>query len=46
LYSVQSNSFDPSSADELAQSYSKQIVRDMKEKHVLIKQSRRDLADR
>lgn len=46
LYSVQSNSFDPSSATDLADSYSKQIVRDMKEKKVLLKQSKRDLADR
>ena len=37
LYSVQSKSFDPSSANELAGSYSRQIVRDMKKKDVFLK---------
>jgi hypothetical protein len=46
LYSVQSRSFDPSSAHDLAESYSREIVRDMKDKGVLTKQSRKDLADR
>jgi hypothetical protein len=43
LYSVQSKSFDPSSAHDLADSYSRQIVKDMKEKRVLVKQSRREM---
>lgn len=37
LYSVQSKSFDPGSANELAGSYSRQIVRDMKKKAVFVK---------
>lgn len=46
LYSVESSSVDPASAGDLAGSYSHQIVRDMKEKGVLAKQSRKDIADR
>jgi hypothetical protein len=46
IYSVQSKSFDPTSANDLAVDYSHQIVRDMKEKGVLVKQSRKDMADR
>lgn len=37
LYSVQSKSSDPSSANELAGSYSRQIVRDMKKKGVFLR---------
>jgi hypothetical protein len=36
-YSVQSQSFDPSSAHDLAEAYSRQIVRDMKDKGVLVR---------
>ena len=36
-YSVQSQSFDPSSANDLAEDYARQIVRDMKDKGVLVK---------
>lgn len=37
LYSVQSKSSDPGSANELAGSYSRQIVRDMKKKGVFLR---------
>jgi hypothetical protein len=46
LYSVQSRTFDPSSAYNLAEGYSRQIVRDMKDKRVLIKQRSKDVADK
>ena len=37
LYSVQTKSFDPSSATGLASDNSKKIVKDLKEKGVLVK---------
>jgi len=47
VYSVQSQSFDPSSANDLAEDYSRQIVRDMKDKGVLVKpQKSKDLAEK
>jgi hypothetical protein len=45
LYSVQSRSFDPSSAYDLAEDYSRQIVRDMRDKGVLLKSGHRDRAE-
>jgi hypothetical protein len=39
-YSVQSQSFDPGSANDLAEAYSRQIVRDMRDKGLLVKHSK------
>lgn len=38
-YSVQSKAFDPSSTSELAANYSKRIVKDLKEKGILMKKN-------
>ncbi len=38
LYSVQTQSFSPSSSEELAHEYGKMIVNDMVKKHVLVQQ--------